>query len=63
MKASGPSKPADQSAGGDLFKGFSSLSNRLTDCLKDAGVLGGALENMISGVKASSTLVLAESEN
>ena len=49
--ASAPSQPAAQSAGGDLFKGFSSISNRLTDRLKDAGALGGGFENLISGVK------------
>ncbi|CAL1693989.1 unnamed protein product [Somion occarium] len=32
--------------GGELFKGFSALGNRLTDRLKDGG-----LENLISGVK------------
>ncbi|KAF5384990.1 hypothetical protein D9615_001187 [Tricholomella constricta] len=32
--------------GGELFKGFSALGNRLTDRLKE-----GALENLISGVK------------
>jgi len=51
MMASAPSQPAAQSAGGDLFKGFSSISNRLTDRLKDAGALGGGFENLISGVK------------
>jgi len=33
-------------AGGELFKGFSSLGNRLTDRLKEGG-----LENLISGVR------------
>jgi hypothetical protein len=51
MMASAPSQPVAQSTGGDLFKGFSSISNRLTDRLKDAGALGGGFENLISGVK------------
>ncbi|EOD51444.1 putative golgi transport protein [Neofusicoccum parvum UCRNP2] len=34
----------------DLFRGFSSISNRLTDRFKDAG-LGSNFENLISGVK------------
>ncbi|KAG0123750.1 hypothetical protein HOY82DRAFT_636363 [Tuber indicum] len=50
MVASAHSQPAAPSPG-DLFKGFSSISNRLTDRLKDAGVPGGVLENLISGVK------------
>lgn len=53
MMASGPSQPqAGQSASStDLFRGFSSISNRLTDRLKDAGALSGGFENLISGVK------------
>jgi hypothetical protein len=52
MMASGPTQqPAAQTTGGDLFRGFSSISNRLTDRLKDAGALGGGFENLISGVK------------
>jgi len=50
MMASAPSQPAQQSTGGELFKGFSSISNRLTDRLKD-GALGANFENLISGVK------------
>ncbi|CDO75478.1 hypothetical protein BN946_scf184935.g14 [Trametes cinnabarina] len=38
--------PGSITPGGELFKGFSALSNRLTDRLKDGG-----LENLISGVK------------
>ncbi|KAI8990547.1 Sec1-like protein [Trametes punicea] len=38
--------PGTSTPGGELFKGFSALSNRLTDRLKDGG-----LENLISGVK------------
>ncbi|KAF8540571.1 Sec1-like protein [Trichophaea hybrida] len=52
MMASAPShQPAAQTTPGDLFRGFSSISNRLTDRLKDAGALGGGFENLISGVK------------
>ena len=49
---SAPTQPAQPSStsGGDLFRGFSSISNRLTDRLKD-GALGANLENLISGVK------------
>ncbi|KAL1641049.1 Vesicle trafficking between the ER and Golgi [Diplodia intermedia] len=49
MMSSAPAQPA-QSASSDLFRGFSSISNRLTDRFKDAG-LGGNFENLISGVK------------
>ncbi|KAI9672929.1 MAG: Vesicle trafficking between the ER and Golgi [Trizodia sp. TS-e1964] len=48
MMASAPSQPAPQQS--DLFRGFSSISNRLTDRLKD-GALGANFENLISGVK------------
>ncbi|KAM0749635.1 putative SLY1 protein [Meredithblackwellia eburnea MCA 4105] len=37
--------------GGELLKGFSSLSNRFTDKLRDGGIGGVGLENLISGVK------------
>ncbi|SLM41236.1 golgi transport protein [Lasallia pustulata] len=50
MMTSAPSQPAPQSAGNELFRGFSSISNRLTDRLKD-GALGANFENLISGVK------------
>jgi len=50
MMTSAPAQPAQQSTGGELFRGFSSISNRLTDRLKD-GVYGANLENLISGVK------------
>jgi len=50
MSIGGTSTPAMGSAagqtGGELFKGFSALGNRLTDRLKEGG-----LENLISGVK------------
>ncbi|MCJ1362901.1 Vesicle trafficking between the ER and Golgi [Acarospora aff. strigata] len=54
MMTSAPTQPATQtsstSSGGDLFRGFSSISNRLTDRLKD-GVYGANLDSLISGVK------------
>ncbi|KAK4050541.1 Vesicle trafficking between the ER and Golgi [Microbotryomycetes sp. JL221] len=46
-----PAAPAQTSAGGDLMRGFSSLSNRLTDRIRDGGIGGVNLENLISGVK------------
>ncbi|KAI9887167.1 MAG: Sec1 domain containing protein 1 [Watsoniomyces obsoletus] len=50
MMASAPMQPPQPSAGGDLFRGFTSISNRLTDRFKD-GPLGANFENLISGVK------------
>ncbi|KAF2137256.1 uncharacterized protein K452DRAFT_302168 [Aplosporella prunicola CBS 121167] len=50
MMSSAPAQPAQSSASSDLFRGFSSLSNRLTDRFKDAG-LGSNFENLVSGVK------------
>ena len=50
MMTSAPSAPAPQSTSNELFRGFSSISNRLTDRLKD-GALGANFENLISGVK------------
>lgn len=47
---SAPSAPGPQSASNELFRGFSSISNRLTDRFKD-GALGANFENLISGVK------------
>ncbi|BGO89095.1 hypothetical protein NBRC10512_003840 [Rhodotorula toruloides] len=44
-------QPAPSTAGGDLMRGFSSLSNRLTDRLRDGGIGGVGLDNLISGVK------------
>ncbi|GAA6010832.1 hypothetical protein JCM11491_004557 [Sporobolomyces phaffii] len=56
--AATPAQPSAVSqAGGEFMKGFSSLSNRLTDRLRDGGIVGtglgagGALDNLISGVK------------
>ncbi|CAO1639043.1 unnamed protein product [Sympodiomycopsis kandeliae] len=49
MLASAPQPQASSStasSGGELFRGFSSLSSRLTDRLKDSG-----LENLVSNVK------------
>lgn len=50
MMTSAPTQPAPQSTSGELFKGFSSISNRLTDRLA-SGALGANFENLISGVK------------
>ncbi|KAI9827331.1 MAG: Vesicle trafficking between the ER and Golgi, partial [Phylliscum demangeonii] len=51
MMTSAPSQPAaSQSAGGDLLRGFSAISNRLTDRFKDHA-LAANFENLISGVK------------
>ena len=50
MMTSVSSAPPQQSAGNELLRGFSSLSNRLTDRFKD-GALGSQFENLISGVK------------
>ena len=49
MLSSAPSAPAPQQASTDLFRGFSSLSSRLTDRLP--GSLGTNFEGLISGVK------------
>ncbi|KAL8908458.1 MAG: hypothetical protein Q9171_005446 [Xanthocarpia ochracea] len=49
MMTSAPTQPAQQSTGGELFRGFSSISNRLTDRLP--GALGANFETLISGVK------------
>ncbi|GAA5951212.1 hypothetical protein JCM3765_002414 [Sporobolomyces pararoseus] len=50
--AATPAQPsAVSAAGGEFMKGFSSLSNRLTDRLRDGGIGGVGLENLISGVK------------
>ncbi|KAK3054578.1 Vesicle trafficking between the ER and Golgi [Extremus antarcticus] len=43
-------QPQQTSASTDLFRGFSSISSRLTDRFKDAG-LGANFDNLISGVK------------
>lgn len=50
MMTSAPSQPAQPSAGTEIFRGFSSISNRLTDRFKD-GALGANFDNLISGVK------------
>ena len=46
MGTGGTSTPALGGQGGELFKGFSALGNKLTDRLKEGG-----LENLISGVR------------
>lgn len=50
MMTSAPAAAITQSASNELFRGFSSISNRLTDRFKD-GALGANFENLISGVK------------
>jgi hypothetical protein len=51
MMTSAPtSQPSQGSTSSELFRGFSSLSNRLTSGFKEAGI-GTNLENLISGVK------------
>ncbi|KAI9766577.1 MAG: Vesicle trafficking between the ER and Golgi [Candelina submexicana] len=50
MMTSAPTQPPPSSTSTELFRGFSSISNRLTDRLKD-GALGANFENLISGVK------------
>lgn len=51
MISSAPTQQTQQSsASNDLFRGFSSISSRLTDRFKEAG-LGANFDNLISGVK------------
>ena len=50
MMNSAPSAPTQPSTDSNLFRGFSSISNRLTDRL-GAGALGTNFETLISGVK------------
>ncbi|RFU30956.1 hypothetical protein B7463_g5380, partial [Scytalidium lignicola] len=51
MMTSTPATTSQQSSTStELFRGFSSISNRLTDRLKESGV-GANFENLISGVK------------
>lgn len=50
MISSAPTQTAQSNTSNELFRGFSSLSSRVTDRFKDAG-LGANFENLISGVK------------
>ncbi|MBW0468204.1 hypothetical protein O181_007919 [Austropuccinia psidii MF-1] len=50
LSSSSVAAPASSGPGGELFRGFSSISNRLTDKLKEGG-LGGGFDNLLSGVK------------
>lgn len=50
MISSAPTQPQQSSTSNDLFRGFTSMSSRLTDRFKDAG-LGANFDNLISGVK------------
>ena len=50
MMTSAPTQPSTAQPSADLFRGFSTLSNRLTDRFKD-GALGANFEGLIAGVK------------
>jgi len=50
MMSTAPTQQAQPSASGDLLRGFSAISSRLTDRFKDAG-LGANFENIVSSVK------------
>lgn len=50
MLSSAPTQAQPASQSSDLFRGFSSISSRLTDRFQSAG-LGANFENLISGVK------------
>lgn len=50
MTAAPTQQPAEKSASGDLLRGFTNISSRLTDRFKEAG-LGANFDNLISGVK------------
>ncbi|KAF2231752.1 Sec1-like protein [Viridothelium virens] len=50
MISSAPTQPTQSSTSNELFRGFSSISSRLTDRFKEAG-LGSNFDNLISGVK------------
>ncbi|KAK0917314.1 Vesicle trafficking between the ER and Golgi, partial [Friedmanniomyces endolithicus] len=50
MISSAPTQPQQASASTELFRGFTSISSRLTDRFKDAG-LGANFDTLISGVK------------
>ncbi|KAI8377346.1 Sec1-like protein [Blakeslea trispora] len=47
---SAPAQPPSGFSQNDLFRGFSSIGNKLSDRLKEGG-LGGGFENLLSGVK------------
>ncbi|WWC91119.1 uncharacterized protein L201_006060 [Kwoniella dendrophila CBS 6074] len=53
MMASQPAIAAQPqaSAGGEWTRGFSALGNRITDRLREGGITGVGLDNIISGVK------------
>ena len=50
MMSAAPAQPSQSSSSNELFRGFGSISSRLTERFKDAG-LGANFENLISGVK------------
>ncbi|OCF35656.1 hypothetical protein I316_02711 [Kwoniella heveanensis BCC8398] len=52
MMASQPAVAAQtQASGGEWTRGFSALGNRITDRLREGGITGVGLDNLISGVK------------
>ena len=51
MMATTPSQQSQPSTSNDLFRGFSSISSRLTDRFKDAGI-GANFDNLISSARA-----------
>ena len=50
MMSTAPSQSQQSAPSSDFLRGFSSLSNRLTDRFKDAGIASN-FDNLISGVK------------
>ncbi|OCK79823.1 SEC1 family transport protein-like protein SLY1 [Lepidopterella palustris CBS 459.81] len=50
MISSAPTQSAQSGPSNELFRGFSSLSSRVTDRFKDAG-LGTSFENVLGGIK------------
>ncbi|WVR08989.1 hypothetical protein IAU60_006049 [Kwoniella sp. DSM 27419] len=51
MMATQPAVAAQTQAGGEWTRGFSALGNRITDRLREGGITGVGLDNLISGVK------------
>jgi len=50
MMSTAPAQQPQASASGDILRGFSAISSRLTDRFKDAG-LGANFDNLVSSVK------------
>ncbi|WWD21359.1 hypothetical protein CI109_105843 [Kwoniella shandongensis] len=51
MMATQPAVAAQTQTGGEWTRGFSALGNRITDRLREGGITGVGLDNIISGVK------------